>query len=147
MEYQLDGVEVRRILRQVAKACTNSPDRLLHAGNLMKGHVIDHHNVPTLERRCKTLLYVTQECFAIHGSFDQYGSHDAVFTQASDKRHRLPIAHGRVRDQPLSAGVPTVEAHHIGRDCGFVDEHEASSVKQPLLANPAPARASHVGSL
>jgi hypothetical protein len=39
MEHQLDGVKVRRILRQVTEACTNSPDRLLHTGNLMEGHV------------------------------------------------------------------------------------------------------------
>src|SRR6476469_4065159 len=129
MEHQLDGVKVRRILRQVTEACTNSPDRLLHTGNLMEGHVIDHRNVPTLERWGQTLLYVGQECFAIHGSFDQHGSHDAGLTQASDKRHRLPVAHGRVREQSLSARVPTVQAHHIGRDCRFVDEHEASSVK------------------
>ena len=109
--------------------------------------LVGHHDVATLERRGQTLLYVSQECFAIHGSFDQHGSHDAGLTQASDKRHRLPVAHGRVRQQPLSARVPTVKAHHVGRDCRFVDEHEASSVKPALLANPVSARASHVGSL
>lgn len=147
MEYQLDGVKVRRILRQVAEACTSIQDRLLYTGNLMEGHVIDHHNVPPLERRDQTLLYISQERLPIHGSFDQHGSHDAILTQASDKRHRLPGAHGSIRKQPLSAGVPTVEAHHIGRDRRFVDEYEASSIKPALLANPAPARASHVGAL
>jgi hypothetical protein len=33
------------------------------------------------------------------------------------------------------------------RDCRFVDEYEASGVKPALLANPASARASHVGAL
>src|SRR6516225_7844023 len=125
MEHRLDGVKVRRILRQVAEACANSSDRLLYTSNLMEGYVVGHHNVPTLERWC----------------------HDAGLTQASDKRHRLPVAHGHVREQPLSAGIPTVQAHHIGRDCRFVDEYKASSVKPALLANPASARASHVGAL
>jgi hypothetical protein len=40
------------------EACTNSPDRLLHTGNLMEGHVIDHGNVPTLERWGQALLYI-----------------------------------------------------------------------------------------
>ena len=40
-----------------------------------------------------------------------------------------------------------IDHHHVGRDCRFVDEHEASSVKPALLANPVSARASHVGSL
>src|SRR5215470_5435655 len=147
MEHQLDRVKVWRILRQVAEAGANGSERLLYTGNLMEGYVVDHHNVPTLERWRQTSLYVSQECFAIHGSFDQHGSHDAGLTQASDKRHRLPVAHGGVREQPLSAGIPTVQAHHIGRDRGFVDEYEASSVKPALLANPASACASHVGAL
>src|SRR5215472_10745502 len=147
MEHQLDGVKVRRILRQVAQACASSPDRFLYASNLMECYVVGHDNVATLERRGQTLLYVSQECFAIHGSFDQHGSHDAGLTQAGDKRHRLPVAHRRVRDQPLSARVPTVKAYHVGRDCRFVDEHEASRVKPALLTDPASTRASHVGAL
>ena len=147
MEHPLDWIKVRRILRQVAQVCANSLDRLLYTSNLMERYVVDHHNVAPLERWSQTLLYVSQECFAIHGSFDQHGSHKAGLTQSSDKRHRLPMTHGRVREQPLSAGVPTVKAQHIGRDRRFVDEHEARRVKPALLANPASARASHVGVL
>src|SRR6476619_6071638 len=147
MEHHLARVKVWRILRQVAEACANSADRLLYTINLMERYIGGHHNVPTLERWRQTLLYVSQECFASHGSFDQHGSHDAGLTQASDKRHRLPVAHGRVREQPLSARVPPVKAQHVGRHCRFVDEHEASGVKPALLANPVSTRASHVGSL
>src|ERR1700719_363346 len=50
MEQQLYGVKVRRIRRQVAEACTNSLDRLLHTSDLVEGDIVDHHNVPTLER-------------------------------------------------------------------------------------------------
>ena len=56
---------------QVAEACINSADRIFDTGNLMEGDVVGHHNVPTLERWGQTLLYVSQECFAIHGAFDQ----------------------------------------------------------------------------
>ena len=34
MEHQLDGVKVGRILRQVAQASANSPDRRLDTSNL-----------------------------------------------------------------------------------------------------------------
>src|SRR6478609_9024723 len=147
MEHQLDGVKVRRILRQVAQACASRPDRRLYTSNLMEGYVVDHDDVPTLERRDQTLLYVSQECFAIHGSFDQHRSHDAGLTQASDKRHCLPVPHGRVCQQTLSARAPTVKTHHVGGDCCLVDKYEAGSVKPALLADPALTRASHLGSL
>src|SRR5215216_6052624 len=77
MEYLLDRIEFGRILRQVAQFCAGGPDRLLHAEDLVEGDVVDHHNVPTLERRHQTLLEVSQEGFSVHGSFDQHRRHDA----------------------------------------------------------------------
>src|SRR6476646_49335 len=147
VENQLYGVKVRRILRQVAETCTSSADHLLRTSDLVEGHVIDHHDVPTLEGWDQTLLYVRQECVAIHGPFNQHRSHDAGLTQASDKRHCLPVPHGRVRHQALSARAPTVKAHHVGGDCCLIDKYEAGSIKPALLADPASTRASHLGSL
>src|SRR6516165_9238017 len=147
MKHQLDWVKVRRILRQVAQACTDGLDRLLDASNLVEWDVVGHHNIPMLEGGNQTLLYVGQEGLSVHGSFDQHRRHDASLTQPSDKRHRLPVPHGDIADQALSAWVPTIEPHHVGGDCGFIDKYEVSRVKKALLANPAPARTSYVSSL
>src|ERR1700720_4687491 len=61
MEQQLYGVKVRRIRRQVAEACTNSLDRLLHTSDLVERHIVDRHNVSALERWDQIFLYVSQE--------------------------------------------------------------------------------------
>src|SRR6516165_10033883 len=87
MKHQLHWVKVWRIFRQVAQACTDSLDCLLHTSNLVEGDVVDQHNVLTLERRNQTLLDVGQEGLSIHGSFDQHWSHDASLAQPSDKGH------------------------------------------------------------
>jgi hypothetical protein len=147
MKHQLDGVKVRRILRQVSEACANTPEQLLHTGDLVEGHIVSNHNVSTLERRRQTLLYVSQECLAIHGPFNNHRSHDASLTQASDASYRLSVPHGRVRDQAFSAGAPAVQAHHTGGDCRLVDKYEAGGIKPALLTDPASARASHVSAL
>src|SRR5215471_20865206 len=144
----LDGmVKIRRILRQESEACANTPESLLDPSNLVEGHIVSHHNVSTLERRRQTLLYVSQECFAVHRPLNEHRSHDASLTQARDERYRLPVPHGRVRDQAFSAGAPAVQAHHIGGDCRLVDKYEAGGIKPALLADPASTRASHVGAL
>src|SRR5215469_16678293 len=80
-EHRLDWVKLRRILRQIAEACTTTPDRLLYTCDLVEGNIVGHDNVSTLERRHQTLLYVSQEGFAIHGSFDQHRSHEASLTR------------------------------------------------------------------
>src|SRR5437660_3186086 len=130
MEQQLYRVEVRRIRRQIAEACTNSLDQLLHTSDLMEGDVVDHHNVPALERWHQTLFYVSQEGLSIHGSFDQHRSHDAGLTQPSDKRHRLPVSHRGIADQALAAWVPTVEPQHVSGDCRLVDKYQVGWIKK-----------------
>jgi hypothetical protein len=147
MEQQLYGVKIRRVRRQVAEACTNSLDRLLHTSDLVERDVVDHHNVPALERWDQTLLYVSQEGLSIHGSFDQHRSHDADLPQPSDKRHRLPVSHRGIADQAIAAWVPTVEPQHVGGDCRLVDKYEVGRIKKALLPNPASARARDVGAL
>jgi len=147
MEGQLDGVKVRRILRQESEACANTPEGLLYTSDLMEGHIVSNHNVSTLERRRQTLLDVSQECFTVHRPLNEHRSHDASLTQATDERYRLPVPHGRVSDQAFSARAPAVQAHHIGGDCRLVDKYEAGGIKPALLTDPASAQASHVGAL
>src|SRR3981189_3118217 len=106
MKQQLYWVKVRRIFRQVAQACTDSLDRRFHAPNLVGGDIVDHHNVPALERWDQTLLYVSQEGLSIHGSFDQHRSHDAGLTQPSGRRRRPPQAPRALADQALAASRP-----------------------------------------
>jgi len=147
MEGQLDGVKVGRILRQESEACANTAESLLYTSDLVEGHIVSHHNVSTLERWRQTLLNVSQECFAVHRPLNEHRSHDASLTQASDERYRLPVPHGRVRDQAFSARAPADQAHHIGGDCRLVDKYKAGGIKPALLTDPASARASHVGAL
>src|SRR5713101_408995 len=109
MEHQLYWVELRRILRQVAQFRAGSLDRLRHAGDFVEGHVVDDHDVPSLERGDQTLLDVSQEGFSVHGSLDHHRRYDAGLAEASDKRHCFPMPHRHIPDQALSARVPTVE--------------------------------------
>src|ERR1700693_592107 len=81
MEHQLDWVELRRILRQVAQACAGGLDRLLDADDFVEGDVVDHHNVAALERWNQTLFDVGPEGLAVHGSFYHPRHHAARSTE------------------------------------------------------------------
>src|ERR1700704_3084406 len=61
MEHQLDWVEFRRILRQVAQTCTSRRDQFLDTGDFVEGDVVSHHNVAALERRNQALFDIGQE--------------------------------------------------------------------------------------
>ena len=102
MEGQLDGVKVRRVLWQESEACANTPESLLYTSDFVEGHIVSHHNVSTLERWRKTLLNVSQECFAVHRPLNEHRSHDASLTQASDERtvSQCPMGASATRRSP-----------------------------------------------
>src|SRR3984893_11182972 len=120
MEQQLYRVKVRRIRWQVAEACTNSLDRLFHTCNLVEGDVVDHHNVPALERWDQTLLYVSQEGLSIHGSFDRFGAWQAACPRQPQRAvpiFRSPWHHHQKKVcGRQSASAPTSPAR---ADAGF----------------------------
>src|SRR6516162_11882288 len=49
---------------------------------------------------------------------------------------------GRPRDHAVAAGV---KPHHVGGECCLIDKDEPRCIKPALFADPASARASHVG--
>src|SRR6185436_13742881 len=55
---QFDGIEVGRVLRQVAQCRPRFLDRLPDAGDLVGCEVVNHDNIAALERRNQALLDV-----------------------------------------------------------------------------------------
>ena len=147
MKDHLDRIEVRRILRQIAQACADSLDGLLNAEDPVGGKIVNHDNVSALERRSQTLLEVGQKDFSIHGSVNQHRRDYSGMTQACNESHGFPMSQRHISDQALSPRAAAVRSHHVGADCGLVDEHQSCWVEEPLFTNPATTRPSHVGAL
>jgi len=146
MEYQFYRIKVRGIRWQIAQAGAGRLDDLLHTRDFMEGDVIDHYNVAALERWDQTLLEVRQEGFSVHSSLYHHWRHDTGLTQASNKCGCFPVSHGDIIDQALPARIPTVEAHHVCGHRSLVDKYKAGGIKPALLADPASACPSDIGS-
>ena len=146
-EHRFNWIEVRRILRQVPQFCATGLDRLLDAGDLVEGDIVDDDDVPAPECGGETLLNISEERLSVHGSLDHHRGDDAGSTETSDECQRFPVSHRNLANKAFTARAPTVGTDHIGGDGGFVDKYKASGVKQPLLADPASARPCHVGAL
>src|SRR2546428_8075554 len=58
---QLDGIEVGRVLWQVANCRPRFLNRLLDAGDLVSSVVVHHDNVVALKRCDQALLHIGQE--------------------------------------------------------------------------------------
>ena len=144
---QFDRVEVRRILRQIAKRCPSTFDCLLDASNFVRWKVVHHHDIAAPERRDQALFHVGQEHFSIHGAVDHHGRRHFIVTQSGHEGNRLPCPKRHLADQSDAPRCSAAEAHQVGTDCGLVDKYQPGGIKQTLLPNPTSARAGDVRAL
>ena len=144
---QFDRVEVRRILRQIAKRCPSTFDCLLGASNFVRWKVVHHHDIAAPERRNQALFHVGQEHFSIHGAVDHHGRRHFIVTQGGHEGNRLPCPKRHLADQSDAPRCSAAEAHQVGTDRGLVDKYQPGGIKQALLPNPTSARASDVRAL
>jgi hypothetical protein len=144
---QLDGIEVGRILRQVANCRPRPLDRLADAGDFVGLEVIHHHDVIALERWDEALLDIGNEHLSRHRPVDHHRRGHFVVTQGSHESDCLPFSERDVADQPDASRSPPPEPHHICADRGLINKHQAGGIKHTLLSNPMSARSGHVCSL
>jgi hypothetical protein len=94
---------------------------------------VHEDDVALLQRRREHLLDIGEEGSAIHGAVDHVRRGHAVGAQGGNQRQGLPVAVRHLRDQSLAPRSAAVEAGHLGRYCGLVDEHETRSLERRLL--------------
>jgi hypothetical protein len=143
-EGHLDRIKIRRVLRQIAKRCASSLDRLCDASNFVRGQIIHHDDVVGLERRHEALFDIGQEQFSVHRSIDHHRGHHFVVTQRRHESDGLPVPERHVINQSHPTQSATVEPHHVGVRAGLIDKNQPGGVKQALLADPLAACPRHV---
>lgn len=132
----LDRVEVWRIGRQEQEACTGGGDRRPHRGALVGRQVVHDHDIAVAQRRAEDLLDVGQEPPPGHRTIQHHWCREAAQAQAGDKGGGLPVAVRDAGAQPLAAGAAPVQAGHLGRGAGLVEEHQLGRVKVRLRLEP-----------
>jgi hypothetical protein len=133
----LDGVEVGRVLRQVANRRSRFLDRLSDAGDLVGSEVVHHDDVVAPKRRNQALLDVGQEHLACHRPVDDHRRGHSVVAQASHKGDRLPLTKRHVANHTHAPRSAAPDPRHVGADRSFVDKHQPGGVKHALLSDPA----------
>src|SRR5438105_8370854 len=69
---QLDGIEVGRVLRQVANRRMRLLNCFPYARDLVSSVVIQHHDIVALKRWDQALLHIGQEHLSGHGPLDHH---------------------------------------------------------------------------
>src|SRR5215470_13776388 len=144
---QLDGIEIRRILRKVANTRPCSLNRLLDARDFVGFEVVHHDDVIALQRWKQALLNIGAEYLSRHRPLDDHRRGQSVVAQSGHEGDRLPLAQWDAADHPHPARSASGKPRHVGADGGLVDKHQPGWIKHALLSYPASPRAGHIGPL
>ena len=110
----------------------------------MGAEIVEDHDVARLEGRREELFDIGVEALAVDRPVEQARGFDAVVTQRGEERRSLPAAVRNLVDEALSPWRPAAQAGHVGLRPGFVDEHQAPGIDEPLIGSPSFAVATYV---
>src|ERR1700716_254837 len=140
----LDGIEIGRVLRQVAERGPRLLNRFSDSRNLVGLQIIHHDNVVAPKCWSQALLDVGSEYISGHGAFDHHRCDHFVVSQAGHEGDPFPISERNTADQSDASGSPPPEADQIGADRSLVDKYQASGIKHALFSHPTSPGAHHV---
>ena len=120
----LDGIEVRGIRRKVFQTATGRPDGVRHALLFVAAEVVQDHDVARAQRRDENVENILVEDFAVGGGVDAHAGRPSIAEEGTDEGSHSPVAVGGGVTGALAAQGPPVQADHLGRHGGFIDEHE-----------------------
>src|SRR5215468_2632435 len=146
-EGHLNGIEVGRILGQVAKGRPGILDCRTYARAFVSADIVHHNDIVALEGRNQALLDIGQEHLCVHGALEHHRGDHFIMTQGCHEGDRLPFSAGGTPDQLDASRTATPKPHHLGGDRGLVNKHQPGRIKHTLLSDPTATRPGHVGAV
>lgn len=127
-EGKFDWIEIGRVGWQVADLSAGCLDGGLHAGRLVAGEVVHHHDIARLQRRRQLLLDPSQEDATIDRAFNAQRGDESAGTQRTQESCGFPTSVGDSRHQPRAPWAATVSPRHVGLGPRLIDEDHSVGI-------------------
>jgi len=133
----LDGIEVRRIRRQIqqpgAGGCEGFPD----SPDFVRGQIVQNDHLTRAQGGCEPLPHPSQKHFAVHGAFKKPRSTGTLQTNAGDQRAGLIVSVRDARQKSLPTQCAAPQARHLGVGSAFVHKQQMGRGLGRQLLMPA----------
>jgi hypothetical protein len=120
----LDGIEVRRIRRQIQQPGAGGGKGFPDSPDFVRGQIIQNHHLTGAQGGCKSLCHPSQKHFAVHGPFKKPRSAGTLQTNAGDQGARLIVSVRNARQESLPTLRTAPQARHLGVGSAFVHKHQ-----------------------
>src|SRR5262249_27437662 len=101
------GIEVGRVLGQIAKRSAARFDRFAYASRFVRRKIVDHDDILALEGRGQTLFDVGQKLGSIHWTINSARRSHAIAAKRGHKGDGLPMPLRHTANQALTARATT----------------------------------------
>ena len=126
----LDGIEIRRVGRQVEQFGTRGFNQLPHPENFVRTQVVHHHHVARFQPGAQHLLQVSKKNFAIRGRFYGHGCNQSFDAHRTQQSQSLPVPRRIGLPHPLTAESTPIATRHLRGHAAFIQE------QQPFRVDP-----------
>jgi len=143
----LDGIEVRRIGRQIQQPGAGGGKSFPDSPDFVRGQIVQNHHLAGAQGGCEPLGHPSQKHFAVHGAFKKPRSAGTLQTNAGDQGAGLimPVRDARQESLPTPRSAP--QARHLGVGSAFVHKHQMGRELGRQLLMPARPFFGDVGTL
>ena len=132
----LDGIEVRRVGRQLQQTSSRACHELAHARYLVGRQVIHDHHLPGTQPRTQDLLPIGQENISVAGLGNGHRSLQAAGGQRRQPSYRAPVTVGRGFPHPFATPRSAVIAGHLRGRAALVQKHQLVGSDRAYLGPP-----------
>jgi hypothetical protein len=143
----LDGIEVRRIRRQIQQPGAGGFKSFPDSPDFVRGQIVQNHHLARAQGGRESLCHPSQKHFAVHGAFKKPRSAGTLQTNAGDQGARLIVSVRDARQESLPTPRAAPQARHLGVGSAFVHKHQMGRELGSQLLMPARPFFGDVGTL
>ena len=136
----LNRIEVRRVGRQKADRRASRLDQTEGRRTLVRGEVVQDHDIARLQRRTQDLADIGSKHLRIGRALDGHAGSRAIQPQRADPGGGLPMALGTAGVNALTPRSATAQAGQVGLGPRLVEEDQFGGIEARLATPPRPAR-------
>jgi hypothetical protein len=137
----LDGIQIRRVGRQIEKLCVAGLNQLAYPRHLMRRQVVHHHDVARLELGAQNLFHIRAKDLAVDGRGDRHHRFDTAQAHGPQRGQDFPVTLRGGFVNPLAPWRTAPLPRHLRGDATFIQKNQLLRINrmngfEKLFATP-----------
>jgi hypothetical protein len=123
-----DGVQVRRVRRQVKQLGSCRLDSFAHSLDLVRTEIVHHHHIARPQFRTQDLIQISKEYLPIRGRLDGHSGDHAARADGAQNGEDFPSAVRGGLMNARASDTTRIQSRHLRRDAALIEKDQPVQV-------------------